>query len=387
MENILNEHEQAAGAHAENAERAQRRAERYRERMREREERMRERLERHTARIEERQRRHAARTEERSGHHHGLRRAHTTIGSSRPDVSSARSMSPARSSTPPGDRTREYSALWEQLDIQAGNVPEQEQGIHSENGSHHFPTLADMQRYLSERDPALVGNLPTNPFSTPRAPSPENTSSAPAPAVEDAPEVVEAEHESQRTASPPPYPSSSSAPDPPEEEIPLLPQSRADPNPTGPAAGGAWPHPARAAWDFIEPMLNPLAQSASHPQSRQAFQRRFPPFAGPSWLPANLSRSHTMPGRFPDADAADRNSMSGDDSDGSGRGNGLGSGNVGVDECVAQLVDMGFADHDGGNGHEGDNVERLMVVAQICGGDVLSAVEMLEEERRAWACV
>lgn len=50
-----------------------------------------------------------------------------------------------------------------------------------------------------------------------------------------------------------------------------------------------------------------------------------------------------------------------------------------VDKCVEALVEMGYCE-DGGE----SAVERLKVYAQIADGNVDSAVEMLEEERKAW---
>lgn len=50
-----------------------------------------------------------------------------------------------------------------------------------------------------------------------------------------------------------------------------------------------------------------------------------------------------------------------------------------VDKCVAQLVDMGYAEDESENA-----LERLKVFAQLANGSVLDAVEMLEEERQAW---
>lgn len=50
-----------------------------------------------------------------------------------------------------------------------------------------------------------------------------------------------------------------------------------------------------------------------------------------------------------------------------------------VDKCVAQLVEMGYAEDESESA-----LERLKVYAQIAEGSVLDAVEMLEEERKAW---
>jgi hypothetical protein len=47
-----------------------------------------------------------------------------------------------------------------------------------------------------------------------------------------------------------------------------------------------------------------------------------------------------------------------------------------VDRCVAMLLEMGYGD--------GEEVERLRVYAQMSGGDLEDALEMLEEEKRAW---
>lgn len=51
-----------------------------------------------------------------------------------------------------------------------------------------------------------------------------------------------------------------------------------------------------------------------------------------------------------------------------------------VDRCVACLVEMGYGGADG----DVDEVERLRIYAQISGGDLEEALEMLEEEKRAW---
>lgn len=50
-----------------------------------------------------------------------------------------------------------------------------------------------------------------------------------------------------------------------------------------------------------------------------------------------------------------------------------------VDMCVAQLVEMGYAEDES----EGA-VEALKVYAQIAEGKVTDAIEILEEERKAW---
>jgi hypothetical protein len=52
-----------------------------------------------------------------------------------------------------------------------------------------------------------------------------------------------------------------------------------------------------------------------------------------------------------------------------------------IDKCVAQLVEMGY-----GYGYGGDNdeVDRLKIYAEITNGSVDDAIDMLEEEKRAW---
>lgn len=50
-----------------------------------------------------------------------------------------------------------------------------------------------------------------------------------------------------------------------------------------------------------------------------------------------------------------------------------------LDLCVAQLVEMGYAEDES----EGA-VEALKVYAQIAEGKVTDAIEILEEERKAW---
>lgn len=50
-----------------------------------------------------------------------------------------------------------------------------------------------------------------------------------------------------------------------------------------------------------------------------------------------------------------------------------------VDLCVAQLVEMGYAEDE-----SEDAVEALKVYAQIAEGKVTDAIEILEEERKAW---
>lgn len=50
-----------------------------------------------------------------------------------------------------------------------------------------------------------------------------------------------------------------------------------------------------------------------------------------------------------------------------------------VDMCVAQLVEMGYAEDESGGA-----VEALKVYAQIAEGKVTDAIEILEEERKAW---
>lgn len=51
-----------------------------------------------------------------------------------------------------------------------------------------------------------------------------------------------------------------------------------------------------------------------------------------------------------------------------------------VDLCVAQLVEMGYAEDESESA-----VEALKVYAQIAEGNVAEAIEMLEEEKKAWS--
>lgn len=47
-----------------------------------------------------------------------------------------------------------------------------------------------------------------------------------------------------------------------------------------------------------------------------------------------------------------------------------------IDRCVAILMEMGYGDS--------EEIDRLRVYAQMSGGDLEDALEMLEEEKRAW---
>ena len=55
---------------------------------------------------------------------------------------------------------------------------------------------------------------------------------------------------------------------------------------------------------------------------------------------------------------------------------------VAIDLCVAHLVEMGYGMRPGGD--DGDEVESLRVYAQISGGNLMEAIELLEEEKQAW---
>lgn len=50
-----------------------------------------------------------------------------------------------------------------------------------------------------------------------------------------------------------------------------------------------------------------------------------------------------------------------------------------INTCVDQLRDLGFA------GYEDDSVDRLLVYAQAAGGDLVEAIDMIDEEQKAWS--
>jgi len=61
--------------------------------------------------------------------------------------------------------------------------------------------------------------------------------------------------------------------------------------------------------------------------------------------------------------------------------------NLKIDKCVADLRELGYGHtgNDGADGRRRQNIDRLRVYAAATNGDVSEAVEMIEEERRAWA--
>jgi hypothetical protein len=119
------------------------------------------------------------------------------------------------------------------------------------------------------------------------------------------------------------------------------------------------PQPQEMEIEVMEMSENPPAQGEPRPfdpfvvqQTSNVFSG-FPPADNNPFTPA-IWQNFSLPGSYPLEDAVDR--------------------------CVAHLVEMGYAD-----GPEGvDQVERLKVYAQISDGDLDAAIEMLEEEKRAW---
>ncbi|KAF8250305.1 hypothetical protein K440DRAFT_619794 [Wilcoxina mikolae CBS 423.85] len=113
--------------------------------------------------------------------------------------------------------------------------------------------------------------------------------------------------------------------------------------------------------EVLEMSQNPPVQAESAPFDPFSVRQRtsnvfsgFPPADNNPFTAAVWQHNMNLPGSYPPEDA--------------------------VDKCVAHLVEMGYAD-----GRDGvDQVERLKIYAQISDGDLDAAIEMLEEEKRAW---
>lgn len=93
------------------------------------------------------------------------------------------------------------------------------------------------------------------------------------------------------------------------------------------------------------------------------------PFTAEAWKQTHLELD--LPGSFPNAVDLERSEPQINDER-----------QKAIDKCVAQLVEMGYGDNETNDGEE---VERLKIYAQISEGNVDEALELLEEEKTAWA--